>query len=137
MSPLNVAVTAALVFFASPVAAKSVSACGAGLKPAVTAELFFGRDIEHQATVSEDDWQRFLNAEVTPRFPDGLTVYDVYGQYRGSDGVPVREPTKAVLLVLSGERGERAKVKAIREAYKGRFRQQSVLLIQRSACVGF
>ena len=39
--------------------------------------------------------------------------------------------------MLSGERGERAKVKAIREAYKGRFRQQSVLLVQRSACVGF
>jgi len=56
-------------------------------KPQEIATDLIGRMDLHRATVSEEDWQRFLNVEVTPRFPDGLTVYDVYGQYRGSDGL--------------------------------------------------
>lgn len=32
--------------------------------------------------VSDEDWRAFLAAEVTPRFPDGLTVIDAAGQWR-------------------------------------------------------
>ena len=74
---------------------------------------------------------------MSTRFPDGLSVTDVYGQWRGPSGVFVREPTKAVMLVLAGARDEHAKLDAIRDAYKHRFRQDSVMLIERSACVSF
>src|SRR5690606_25210715 len=33
---------------------------------------------------AEAAWRGFLDREVTPRFPDGLTVVDVYGQWRGA-----------------------------------------------------
>lgn len=138
MSPFNVAFTAALVFFASPVAAKTVSpACSSGLHQAATAELFFGRDVGPEVGVSQQDWQGFLDTEVTPRFPNGLSVFDVYGQYRDPRGAFVREPAKALLLVYSGGPDERDKVRAIRDAYKARFRQESVMLIERPACVSF
>ena len=42
-----------------------------------------------------------------------------------------------LLLVLSGAPGEAEKIEAIRAAYKARFRQDAVLLIERRACVGF
>ncbi|MDP2259800.1 MAG: DUF3574 domain-containing protein [Caulobacter sp.] len=111
--------------------------CPAGLVERATAELYFGRNVGETVGVTEEAWTAFVDSEVTPRFPDGLTVIDAAGQWRGGDGKIVREPAKAVMIVLSGEDGETAKLDAIRAAYKARFRQESVMLVQREACVGF
>lgn len=111
--------------------------CPSGLEPKTTVDLYFGRNIGQTAGVSDADWARFVDEEITPRFPNGLSVGDVAGQWKGADGVIVREPSKAVMVVLSGEEGEYAKLDAIRDAYKARFRQEAVMLVQRQACVGF
>ena len=47
-----------------------------GLKPMTEADLYFGRNIGNTSGVGDDDWQRFVDEEITPRFPDGLTVED-------------------------------------------------------------
>ncbi len=46
-----------------------------------TAELVFGRSSDDPAhpSVTEADFTRFLDEEVSPRFPDGLTVIDAQG----------------------------------------------------------
>ncbi|MCF8503503.1 MAG: DUF3574 domain-containing protein [Caulobacter sp.] len=111
--------------------------CDVGLKSVTTAEMVFGRNIGDVVGVSDADWKAFVDAEVSPRFPDGLTVYDAAGQWRGPSGALVAEPSKVLLLVLSGAPGEAEKIEAIRAAYKARFRQDAVLLIKRRACVGF
>ena len=111
--------------------------CDVGLKSSTTAELVFGRNIGAVLGVSDADWKAFVDQEVTPRFPDGLTVFDAAGQWRAPNGALVAEPSKVLLLVLSGAPGEAEKIEAIRAAYKARFRQESVLLIERRACVGF
>jgi len=111
--------------------------CDDGLKTATTAELVFGRNIGAALGVSDADWKTFLDQEITPRFPDGLTVFDAAGQWRGANGAIVAEPSKVLLVVLGGAPGEAEKVEAIRAAYKARFKQEAVLLIERSACVGF
>lgn len=108
--------------------------CRGGLQPAVTAELLFGRNIGGRLGVSEADWARFLAAEITPRFPDGLTVVDAAGQWRDGRRT-VREPSKVVLLVLKD--GGQARIEAIVAAYKKRFRQQSVGVLLRPACASF
>lgn len=87
--------------------------------------------------VSDTEWQDFVDAEITPRFPDGLSVADVSGQWRGPDGVIVREPSKTVMVVLTGAETEQASLDAIRTAYVERFDQDAVMLIQQTACVGF
>src|SRR5215472_9140395 len=76
--------------------------CPPGLRQAATAELFFGRDVAGAPEVSEADWRQFVDEEVTPRFPDGLSVADVYGQWRSPKGDFVREDSKALFLVLAG-----------------------------------
>ena len=43
------------------------------------AELLFGRDIGRHLGVSNSDWTHFVARELTPRFPDGLTVSDTHG----------------------------------------------------------
>ena len=110
--------------------------CRGGLNPATTVELVFGRNIGDAPGVTDADWKAFLDQEVTPRFPDGLTVSDAAGQWRSGEGI-TREASKVLLLVLTGAPGEAEKVEAIRSAYRTRFRQDSVLLIERPACVGF
>ena len=36
---------------------------------------------------------------MTPRFRDGLTVFDARGRWLGNDGKVAREPSKALMLI--------------------------------------
>ena len=98
----------------------------------------FGRKIGNRVGVTEDRWVRFLDREITPRFPNGLTVFNAAGQWRDlASNRIVREPSKIVQIVLPGEVEDIARLNEIAEAYKVRFKQQSVGVIVRPACVSF
>ncbi len=123
---------------ASAAAQGPASACHGAQQRREVAELLFGRDIGRRLGVSETAWQRFLAREITPRFPDGLTVTDAFGQWRDPDSRRiVREPSKRVEIVLPGKPDDGARLDAIMSAYKRQFRQRSVGLILQSACVSF
>ena len=78
--------------------------CRGGQKPQQVAELLFGRKIGDRIGVSEAIWTRFVDGEITPRFPDGLTVFNTVGQWRDSERKTiVREPSKIVMIVLPGK----------------------------------
>src|SRR3546814_6622081 len=62
-------------------------------------ELYFGTQRPGGAPVTAAEWAGFLDEEVTPRFPDGLTVLEGNGQWRNSKGVITRE-TATVLVIL-------------------------------------
>jgi hypothetical protein len=111
--------------------------CAPGLVPELQAELFFGRDVAGHPPVTEDLWQQFVDEEVTPRFPDGLSVADIRGQWRDAAGRIVREQSKELLIVLPGGADDQTKLDAIREAYKRRFNQKSVLLVETPVCAAF
>jgi hypothetical protein len=112
--------------------------CRGNRQPKMVAELLFGRDIGHRVGVSETEWMRFAARELTPRFPDGLTVTDAIGQWRDSAGGGiVSEPSKHVEIVLPGSADDEARLDAVVAAYKRAFRQRSVGVIVRTACVSF
>ncbi|WP_376094224.1 DUF3574 domain-containing protein [Roseomonas sp. CCTCC AB2023176] len=114
-------------------------ACPAGTGPATVVELLFGRNAGGVLRVSDADWTAFLAEEATPRFPDGLTVMDAQGQWRGRDGRIERETAKVMWLVLPGvdAAGATAQVEPLAAAYRARFAQESVLRAVRPGCVGF
>jgi hypothetical protein len=58
--------------------------------------------------VSEAEWRAFLDDEVTPRFPHGLTVLNGAGQWQGEDDEIVQEQSKLVILLFRGRRPPRA-----------------------------
>ena len=132
-----IAFLAAAAVCAAMASAAPAGACPEGLRSANTAQLFFGRSMGEIGEVSDADWRAFVDAEVSPRFPDGLSVSDVYGQWKSPAGDFVREDSKALFVVLDGKPGERARLDLIRDAYKRRFHQQSVLLVEQKACVAF
>lgn len=49
-------------------------------------ELFFGT-ARPDGLVLEEEFPAFMDEEVTPRFPDGLTLLKGDGQFKESDGV--------------------------------------------------
>src|SRR6266849_6930245 len=113
-------------------------ACNAPQRPMQQIELLFGRNIAGHLRIGEAAWSRFLAREITPRFPDGLTVLDAAGQWRDpAGGRLVREPSKMVIIVTADDAPVRDRIAAIVAAYKQRFRQRSVGVISRSVCAAF
>src|SRR5262249_35925202 len=110
--------------------------CLGGQRPTQVAELMFGRNIGRRIGVSEGDFGRFVDLEIMSRFPNGLTVFNAAGQWREQARI-VREPSKVVQIVLPGQVDDIARLNEIVEAYKTRFKQQSVIMIMRPACVSF
>jgi uncharacterized protein DUF3574 len=103
----------------------------------ISAELLFGPKIGDRVGVSESAFAQFVATEVTPRFPDGLTIVDARGQWRDGRGTIIREPSKVMLLTFRDDAKKRADLGAIAAAYKQRFHQQSVLTAVRSVCATF
>lgn len=129
-------VAAALLLAAGGCA--TVPGCPAPSKPMVQVDLYFGRDIAGKAEVSDTQWARFVDDEVTPRFPAGLTVTDARGQYRDTQtGQIARERSKRLTLLLDDMAAARPRLEAIAEAYKARFQQQSVLRVEGPVCAAF
>ena len=122
---------------ASAVAAEGM-VCPAPQQPMMQAELIFSRNIGKRLGVNEPAWSKFLAREVTPRFPEGLTVVEAYGQWQDQPhGRVVREPSKMVMVVTADDVASREKISAIVTAYKQQFHQQSVGVITRVVCATF
>ena len=116
----------------------SLGVCRGNQESMLAAELLFGRRIGNRGLVSEAEWASFVAREITPRFPDGLTVFDAAGQWRDPKrGAIVREPSKVVLIVFRDEAQRREHLDAIADAYKRRFNQQSVGIVIKPACASF
>jgi hypothetical protein len=110
--------------------------CTAPLKPGLQVDLYFGL-VAKGREIGEAEWAAFLAAEVTPRFPDGLSVVDVAGQYRNPAGTISRERSKLLVVVVLDAPAHLAKVQAIVDAYKRQFSQLSVLHVERAICAAF
>jgi hypothetical protein len=114
------------------------SACVPPAQSMVTAEMYFGRNIGDRVGVSDAAFTNFTAREITPRFPQGLTVVDGRGQWRDTEnGRVLREPSKVVLVTFTDSPEARTNLGAIADAYKQTFRQQSVLTTVRSTCASF
>ena len=103
-------------------------------------ELYFGLGPvdDSSAAANEQRWREFLDREITPRFPDGLSVYDVYGQWRGKGEASIeRLHSKEVMLLHADTPRHRADIDAIRDAWKRATGDTSVLRVSQPAEVSF
>lgn len=94
-------------------------------------ELYFGRDKNDGTKVSDEDWEKFLDEVVTPKFPQGLTVIDSKGQWRNDAGEVIKESSKVLILLYPTKfrKSSSRKIEEIRQAYKKMFNQQSVMRV--------
>ena len=108
--------------------------CGPSSAAQVRTTLYFGL-ARPKGSVTELEWQIFLRDEVTRRFPDGLTVWEAEGQWRTPAGNLDHEQSKVLLLVHPDTAAARQSVRAVIEAYRKTFVQQSVLWENAGVCV--
>ena len=88
--------------------------------------------------VSEAAWRDFLDKEVTPRFPAGLSVMDIYGQWQGKqETAPERIRSKVLIIDYAATAENAVKIEAIRAAWKQRTGDQSVMKVTEPADVSF
>lgn len=99
-------------------------------------QLFFGLAVPGGGEIGEAEWQAFLAETVTPRFPDGFTVFDGRGQYR-QDGAVIREPSRMLAVAHRCDSAAESALREIVDDYKRRFRQESVLRIDLRGRVSF
>lgn len=108
----------------------------------VRTELYFalgGWEETALSTEAEERWAKFLDTAVTPRFPDGLSVVDVYGQWRSrKPGAVVQRERSRLLVILHPATAEAsAKIEEIRKAWKQPTGEESVLRVSQPADVSF
>lgn len=138
----------------SPAAATTATLQGDDARPAaarwVRSELYFGVGLADDAGPAggegssarpadrEAAWRAFLDREVTSRFPDGLTVFDAYGQWlsRGR-AAPERLRSKVLVILHEDSPRRRQDIEAIRLAWKRETGDQSVLLVRQPVEVSF
>jgi hypothetical protein len=95
----------------------------------IRTELYFG-------PVPIGNWNEFLAQIVTPLFPDGLTWFDVQGQWRGPDGKIRNLPSRMLIILYpDSPRNDRA-IDQVRQQFKSRFHQLSVLRVSSRVTAG-
>jgi len=106
----------------------------------VDTKLYFGLGPVDDPSkgVSEAAWRAFLDAVVTPRFPEGLSVLDAYGQWQSkTETAPERIRTKLLVIDYADTPENRAKIDQIRSAWKQRTGDESVMKVTEPADVSF
>src|SRR5947209_2580237 len=121
---------AALAIIATPAFAQQ--SCPAAQQPMLDIELLLGR-----GQASDARWRQFLAREVTPRFPDGLTVYETTGQWRDPATQKIAREKSRVLRIIAPANTAPDKIAAVADAYKQQFRQKSVGIVTREVCASF
>jgi hypothetical protein len=102
--------------------------CSVGEQRLVSDLLYFGTAAQ---------WSDFLGTVVTPKFPEGLSVWPASGQWRSATGAITREASHVLNLVHPETEAADSAVRAIVTAYKSQFQQEAVLRVRGSACVSF
>jgi hypothetical protein len=106
----------------------------------VDTRLYFGLGPADrpETGVSEAAWRAFLDKEVTPRFPAGLSVLDVYGQWQSkAASMPDRLRSKLLVIDYQDSAENRARIEAIRAAWKEMTGDESVMRVTEPADVSF
>ena len=131
------ALLAVLAATAVPPIAAAHGTCRGGTQAFARTDLFFGR-ARPGGEVTEAQFKAFVDQQVTPRFPDGLTLLAGVGQFRDASGATrVEGANLLILLYPHGDARADRQIEAIRHDYRQRFEQQSVLRADSMSCVSF
>lgn len=119
---------------------ESTAAAPSRGEPYIETQLFFGTARpDGGPAVTDRQFMAFVDKEVTPDFPDGLTVQAGRGQWRDASGTIEKE--RSYELILLYPQGQTAtsdrKIEEIRRAYEKAFGQEAVGRVDDEARVDF
>jgi hypothetical protein len=110
--------------------------CPGGQQGMIAEHLYFGT-AKPGGQVSADEWRAFVDEVITPRFPQGLSVWQASGQWKPAAGPIVRESSYVLNVVHESNAATDDAIIDIMVAYKARFQQEAVLRVRSPACASF
>lgn len=111
---------------------------GCATAPQVVSDrLYFGRGIPGGGDVTEAQWAAFVDEVITPRFPNGYSLWRSEGYWKGDDGKSVKEQSSVFEVTHERDAATDAKIAEIAQAYRERFNQDAVLLVRTPAEMKF
>ncbi|MFE7762417.1 DUF3574 domain-containing protein [Streptomyces sp. NPDC057438] len=125
---LAVGAPAAYAALAEDVPTGSVVAPARGL-PYIETRLFFGTERPGGGpAVTAEQFMAFVDREVTPGFPAGLTVREGRGQWRDAHGTIEKERSYELMLLypVTAAAASDRKIEEIRGDYRAEFAQEAV-----------
>lgn len=102
----------------------------------VTETLYFGIATP-QGIVTAEEWDAFIDAVVTPAFPEGLTTWAASGQWRMATGIVQHETSHVLQLMHDGSWKNDTAIQHIMRTYKKDFHQEAVMRVRSQACRSF
>jgi hypothetical protein len=106
--------------------------------PMVVTQLFFGRDIEGRAPLTDAEWSDFAATVLTKDFPDGFTVSDGDGQWLDPKTHHAAHERSKIVIVAAAPAPDLARRTAeVIAAYRIRFHQESVGVLTATECGSF
>ncbi|MFE5818399.1 DUF3574 domain-containing protein [Streptomyces sp. NPDC056479] len=109
-------------------------------EPYIETQLFFGTARpDGGPAVTDEQFTAFVDEEVTPDFPDGLTIQSGRGQWRDRSGAIEKERSYELILLYpqtGADVGDR-RIEEIRRAYEKAFGQEAVGRVDDEARVDF
>ncbi|MEU6806280.1 DUF3574 domain-containing protein, partial [Streptomyces neyagawaensis] len=102
--------------------------------------LFFGTERpDGGPAVTDEEFRDFVEQEVTPGFPDGLTVQQGRGQWRDASGAIETERSYELTLLypVSAAAASDRKIEEIRVDYRKAFGQEAVARVDDRTRVDF
>ncbi|MFE7835207.1 DUF3574 domain-containing protein [Streptomyces sp. NPDC057474] len=108
--------------------------------PYIETRLLFGTERpDGGAGVTDEQFMAFVDREVTPGFPDGLTVQEGRGQWRDASGTIEKERSYELILlypVAAAATSDR-RIEEIRGGYLKEFAQEAVARVDDRTRVDF
>ena len=115
--------------------------CAGELAPYVRNVLYFGLTSASlpNGEVTPELWRAFSRDVLTAHFPDGMTVIDAHGAWRGADGRRITEPSRVVIAFFPAAQHAASvtAVKTVITEAKRRLAQEAVLWEQSEVCAAF
>ncbi len=106
----------------------------------IKTELYFGLSLPSGGQITPEQWQFFVDTAITPRFPDGLSIGTLEGQWRNRiTGELDREPSRVVIFVYPRKNAQSvgSRLEQIKASYYKTFQQQAVMRVDSQVKVSF
>ena len=108
--------------------------------PYIETQLFFGTERpDGGLAVTDRQFMAFVDKEVTPDFPNGLTVQNGRGQWRDANGKIEKERSYELILLypVAAAGSSDRKIEEVRRAYEKAFGQEAVARVDGRTRVDF
>jgi hypothetical protein len=109
--------------------------CGMQEKTWIRDTLYFGLSIPGGGQVTDADWKRFETDVIGGAFPQGFTVIDAHGAWRGANGETAAEATRIVIVTHADDATAESAVRNIADRYRTMYKQEAVMRERDAVCV--